>query len=135
MAPEEAYAHNLPEAAVEKRALVVDDDILIRGDISDSLREEQWEVVEAGSADDAIDVLSRDPRFHLVLTDVHMPGTSNGVDLARHVKERHPAIKVAVMSGQHLPTAEEHAIFDLFLLKPVFNVASPLKPLIGDEHE
>jgi len=135
MAAEEAYDHDLPQFALEKRALVVDDDIIVRGDISDALREEHWEVVEAGTADEAIDVLSRDSSFRLVMTDVHMPGTRSGVDLAGQVKSRHPAIKVVVMSGQHLPTAEERATFDLFLLKPVFNVVSALKPLIDDEHE
>jgi DNA-binding NtrC family response regulator len=135
MAAEEAFDYNLPETAIEKRALVVDDDILIRGDIADALRAANWEVIEAGTADEAIEVLSRDNSFHLVITDVHMPGMKNGLDLAREVNERHPGIKVAVMSGQHLPTAEDRAIFDLFLLKPVFNIASALTPLIGDTHE
>ena len=53
-----------------KRALIVDDEFLIRLDLSETLREAGWEVVEASSADDAKRLLERDCDFNLILTDV-----------------------------------------------------------------
>jgi DNA-binding response OmpR family regulator len=36
--------------------------------------------------------------FDLIVTDVHIPG-GNGVDMARHVAERRPGLKVLFVSG------------------------------------
>jgi CheY-like chemotaxis protein len=115
--------------------LVAEDDIFIRMDVADILRHQGWEVIETGTADDAISVLDRDPHFQLLLTDVHMPGVHNGLDLAKYVKERHPHIKIAVMSGQHLPTADERKLYDLFLSKPFTDLLHELLPLMSREHD
>jgi CheY-like chemotaxis protein len=122
-----------PGAAI--RALIAEDDIIIRMDVAESLRHQGWEVVETGTADDAISVLERDPNFQVLLTDVHMPGANNGIDLAKHVKERHPHIKIAVMSGQHLPSAAERQLYDLFLSKPFNDLLRDLLPLMSREHD
>lgn len=55
--------------------LLAEDEILIRMDIADTLRDQGWEIVEAGTADDALAVLARDQQFHLVLTDVRLVPT------------------------------------------------------------
>lgn len=117
------------------RALVAEDDIIIRMDLAETLRHQGWEVVETGTADDAIMVLARDPHFQLLLTDVHMPGVHSGLDLAKHVKERHPHIKIAVMSGQHLPSADEQQLYDLFLSKPFTDLLADLLPLMSREDD
>lgn len=117
-----------------RRALVVEDEILIRMDIAEELRRIGWDVVEVSSADDAIDVLTRDHNFQLLLTDVHMPGTHDGLDLARLAKTRYQAMKVAVMSGHHAPNASEQEFFDVFLSKPVASLRQELSPLLDDEH-
>lgn len=112
-----------------KRALLVEDEILTRLDLAETFREAGWEVVEARSAEEAIAVLERDCDFNILLTDVHMTGPLNGLDLARFSKDRCPHIKVAVMSGLHRPDADERAGFDLFLSKPIFNLMEELLPL------
>lgn len=117
-----------------RRALVVEDEILIRMDIAEELRRIGWDVVEVCSADDAIDVLTRDHNFQLLLTDVHMPGTHDGLDLARLAKSQFRAIKVAVMSGHHAPNASEQEFFDVFLSKPVASLRQQLSPLLDSEH-
>jgi CheY-like chemotaxis protein len=116
------------------RALLVEDDVLIRMDMADTLRANGWEVVEVGTADDAIRVLIRDTDFELLLTDVHMPGTTNGLELARLAKA-HPHIKVAVMSGEHLPSASDEKPFDMFLAKPVGDLMKKLSPLLSRPHD
>lgn len=114
------------------RALLVEDQIMIRLDLAETLRKAGWDVVEAGSAEHAISVLKRDPDFHILLTDVHMTGSLTGLDLARFSKSKCPNIKVAVMSGLHRPNSEDEAIFDLFIPKPILNLLEELLPLHHD---
>jgi CheY-like chemotaxis protein len=124
---------NLAQAsASRRRVLIAEDEILIRLDIADMLREQGWEVIETGTADDALAVLARDQQFEMVLTDVHMPGSHTGLDLARMVKQSYSHIKVVVMSGQHRPSDDDRHLFDLFVQKPVSDVLSALSPLAGN---
>jgi DNA-binding NtrC family response regulator len=44
-----------------------------------------------------LDVHARE--FDAVLTDVVMPGEIDGVALARHVREKHPQLRLVVMTG------------------------------------
>jgi CheY-like chemotaxis protein len=118
--------------ASRRRVLIAEDEILIRMDIADVLREQGWQVVETGTADEALAVLARDQQFAMVLTDVHMPGGHTGLDLARIVKQSYLHIKVAVMSGQHRPSDDDRSLFDLFLQKPITNIVSALSPLAGN---
>lgn len=85
--------------------LVVEDEVLIRFDISDHLRAEGYEVLEASTVQQAIDILSGARPVALVFTDVQMPGALNGLDLANYVMTHHPQIKVLVTSG-HIRASE-----------------------------
>ncbi len=114
-----------------RRALVAEDDVLVRIDLAQTLRDGGWHVTEAGSADEALSVLARDPHFHLLVTDVHMPGTLNGLDLARRAKESNSHIKVVVTSGEYRPNTADPISFDLFLPKPVRNLLEDLAPLLS----
>lgn len=117
-----------------RRALLVEDEVLIRIDIAETLRENGWEVIEARTADDAIELLSRDSDFQLLLTDVHMPGIKDGLHLARLAKEL-SHIKVAVMSGGHLPRPEDERPFDIFLPKPIGDLLKELSPLLSSFYD
>ena len=81
------------EASRRPGILVVDDDAGIRENIADLLSTENYEVVAAANADEAMRVLDSQP-IDLLLTDFQMPGR-NGVELieaARHANHRVPAI-------------------------------------------
>ena len=114
-----------------RRALIAEDDVLIRMDLAQTLRDAGWQVIEAGSADEALNVLARDPQFHLLITDVHMPGTHSGLDLAKRAKESHCHMKVVVTSGEYRPDTADPLSFDLFLPKPVRNLLEELTPLLS----
>ncbi|MFN7023937.1 MAG: response regulator [Pseudorhizobium sp.] len=121
-------------AAPARRVLLVEDEVLIRMDIAETLRDNGWEVIEASTADDAIEVLQRDVNFRLLLTDVHMPGTKDGLHLARLAK-CYPHIKVAVMSGGYFPSQDDEKSFDIFLPKPVVDVMDELSNLAISSHD
>jgi CheY-like chemotaxis protein len=80
--------------------LVVEDDFLIRANAVDIIEEAGLRVDAAGSADEAIRILEQRRNVGLVFTDVHMPGSLNGLDLARLVEHRWPGTGVIVTSGR-----------------------------------
>ncbi|WP_068083618.1 response regulator [Novosphingobium rosa] len=96
--------------------LVVEDEVMIRMLVADTLRDEGYEVVEAANGDEATAVLLSGHQIDLVLTDVRMPGQVDGIQLAMHAKELDPSRPVIVTSG-HLPPEAARRMDD-FLRKP-----------------
>jgi DNA-binding NtrC family response regulator len=56
--------------------------------------------------------------IRIVLTDVHIPGSMNGLKLAHYVRERHPPVLLIVASGVAKPTQAELPPGALFFAKP-----------------
>lgn len=113
-----------------RRVLLVEDEILIRMDLADSLREKGWDVIEAGTAVDALDLL-RATVFDVVVTDVHMPGSMTGMDLARSIRESWPGLPVVVMSGLYPPQHDDGRYFDSFQSKPIADIASVVEAVVA----
>ena len=87
--------------------LVVEDEVLIRLAVSDYLRDCGYRVVETGSGDEAVTILTKtDVRIDVVFTDVSMPGGLNGFGLAQWVRRERPDVRVILTSGV-TRTAEE----------------------------
>jgi CheY-like chemotaxis protein len=82
--------------------LVVEDEVFIRFDAADFLRDGGFEVIEAGCGDEALRVLESGARVDLVFTDIQMPGAMNGLDLAGHVYAHRPGLPVILTSGANL---------------------------------
>jgi CheY-like chemotaxis protein len=79
--------------------LVVDDDSLVRSAAAAVLRRYGYEVLEAGSAGDALLIAEQHPyEIHAVVTDVVMP-RMNGHILAERLKAMRPGLKVLITSG------------------------------------
>ena len=72
------------------KILVVDDEPLIRLGLVSMVEEAGFAVLEAANADEAIRVIERTSDVALVITDVDMPGSMDGVRLAHFVRERWP---------------------------------------------
>lgn len=80
--------------------LLVDDEALPRMAAADLLDDAGFRVVEASSADEALRLLQGDPEdFDILVTDVHMPGSMDGLALAAEVDRRWPRIVLVVTSG------------------------------------
>ena len=79
--------------------LVVEDESLIRMDITARLKQAGFSVFEAESADAAIQILETRSDIQLVFTDIDMPGSMDGLKLATYVRDRWPPIKLIVTSG------------------------------------
>lgn len=79
--------------------LVVEDEFLLRMDAVDMIAAAGFEVVEAGNADEAIEILESRRDITVVFTDIQMPGSMDGLKLARAVRGRWPPIKIVATSG------------------------------------
>ena len=62
-----------------------------------------YRVLEAGDADEALRLFEANSDIRLLFTDVSMPGSMSGSDLARHVAERWPSVGIIVTSGRPRP--------------------------------
>lgn len=87
---------SVPDAAC---VLVVEDDAFVRAIAVDAFEDEGFRVLEAPSADYAVTLLEGRKDIGVLFTDVSMPGTLNGFDLARRVQALYPQIAVLVTSG------------------------------------
>jgi len=85
--------------------LVVEDEFLLRMDAAEMIAAAGFAVVEAANADEAIEILETRSDIAVVFTDIQMPGTMDGLRLARAVRGRWPPIKIVATSG-HLTVAE-----------------------------
>ena len=102
-----------------KVVLVVEDEWLIRVTLCEVLAKAGFEVVEAERADLALEALEqRAPAVDLLFTDVTMPGSMDGLELARRVSVSQPDIAIVVASGNFIPSRSELPPGCLFLSKP-----------------
>jgi DNA-binding response OmpR family regulator len=82
------------------RVLVVDEQANQARVMAIGLRVEGFDVETAGSSALALERLAAQP-FDLALVDLMLPGT-NGIQLARLARDRHPGTRVVLMSAYHL---------------------------------
>ena len=88
-----------PVRATSPIILAVEDDVLVRAVAAAHLRECGFEVIEAGDAHEAVRVLAAAVPVDLVFSDVQMPGSMDGIDLAHWVRRERPELKIILTSG------------------------------------
>jgi CheY-like chemotaxis protein len=83
--------------------VIVDDDVFERMGASYMFSDAGYGVLEAGSADEALQFLESTAGVRLLFTDVSMPGSMSGSDLAHRVAARWPGIGIIITSGRPRP--------------------------------
>lgn len=130
-----ATLHNLVPAAARRRpaVLVVEDEILVRLLIADDLREAGFAVIEAANADEALTVLRSATPVDLLLTDIRMPGSMDGLALAGAARESWPQLRIVVASG-FFPERPRPEVVDATFTKPyeTLRVVRRIKELTSD---
>ncbi len=101
-----------------KTVLIVDDEEIIRMIGSNILELGGYRVLEAADASEALQRLEGGAEVMVLFTDVNMPGTPDGLGLARLVADRWPQVKILVASGDVRPGPAELPDKGLFLSKP-----------------
>ena len=98
--------------------LVVEDESIIRMEAVQMLEDAGFSVVEASNADDAMGILELRNDIRAVFTDIRMPGTLDGMRLARAVRGRWPPIHLIVTSGLISPNEGDLPIGGRYIRKP-----------------
>jgi two-component system, response regulator PdtaR len=98
--------------------LIVEDEALVRLSGVGIFADAGFRIIEAANADDALESLEANSEVQLLITDVNMPGTINGLVLARQVHDRWPHIGIIVVSGDSVPPRHELPAGSQFYRKP-----------------
>jgi len=107
-------ANQRPAASV----LVVEDEELLRIFAVELVEDAGFQAFEAANADQAIAILEKRSDISLLLTDIHMPGSMDGLKLAHAVRHRWPPIKIIIVSGQVHLTEDDMPSGSRFFRKP-----------------
>lgn len=101
------------------RILVAEDVTELRHAFVTMLRDEGYEVLEAGDGREALEIIEHPDGIDLIVTDINMPAFS-GFEVAEHARAKHPAVPVVFVTGRPEQVAG-HFIADpvLCLPKPV----------------
>jgi CheY-like chemotaxis protein len=113
--------------------LVVEDEPLLRLDISESLMDAGFLVFEAGNAAEAISILAEHHEIRLVFTDVDMPGGMDGIVLAAYIRDRWPPLKIIVTSGFRCVSDTDIPAESRFFSKPYDpgRIASTMREMLA----
>jgi PAS domain S-box-containing protein len=123
----EAIAAAPQEPAIEggtETILIVEDDALVRGSVTTRLQNLGYKTLAAASAAEALAIADTGAHFDLLFTDVIMPGSLNGRQLAGEMAKRRPSLKVLFTSGYTENAIIHHGRLDpgvLLLAKPYRN--------------
>jgi CheY-like chemotaxis protein len=105
-----------PEAVRLPHVLLVEDDVMIRAMLGEELRQNGVRVVEAGNADEAWNYLQAGGAADLVFSDIQMPGSMDGFELADRIRTQFPSLKIILTSGN--PGPRNLAGSSIFISKP-----------------
>lgn len=98
--------------------LVVEDETLVRMLGMDVLADAGFDVLEAADADEALTILKSHDDVQLLFSDIDMPGSMDGLELARLVHQRWPEIRLLLTSGHHQLPPEALPDDGRFVRKP-----------------
>lgn len=109
----------VPNDRVERPAvLIVEDEPLVRLYAVETVEAAGYEVIEAANADAAIRILESRRDIRVVFTDIHMPGSMDGLRLAQAIRNRWPPIKIIVTSGRGRVQTQDMPDGARFFAKP-----------------
>jgi CheY-like chemotaxis protein len=113
--------------------LVVEDDVLVRMNTADVIRDLGFSVLEAVDADQAIALLESTPAITVLFTDIQMPGSMDGLRLAAVVRDRWPPVALLITSGKLSPHTADMPAGAHFIQKPYhpLQIGDQLRELTG----
>jgi CheY-like chemotaxis protein len=99
--PEQDQATTSERLAVVRpvRILLVEDDVSVAAVTEAMLIDFGHQVHRAANADEALRILWSEVELDVLFSDVVMPGSMNGVDLAKQAVAQRPSLKVLLTSG------------------------------------
>jgi CheY-like chemotaxis protein len=100
------------EPSTHAKALVVDDDSLLRETVAEMLEDVCDQVYQASDGFEGLELLAQHPDISVIVTDIAMPRL-DGITFASRARRMLPDLKVLFVSGMQRPPESEE-----FLAKP-----------------
>jgi len=122
--------------------LIVEDEWLLRELAVELVEEAGYVVLQAGDAEEAVTLLESRSDIAAIFTDINMPGSIDGLELAHMVRNRWPSIKIIVASGRFRLKQSDLPANSAFLEKPyrgemviaqLRSLINPTRNLIGSD--
>lgn len=124
IATEDITTHDNDQPTISREGqlvLLVEDDSSVRQVVRKQLLELGFPVIEAASAAEAKSLINQIPEISILLTDVIMPGSQNGREMATQAKINNPGLHVVIMSGyEELETTTNKTIETIATLSKPF---------------
>jgi two-component system, response regulator PdtaR len=134
--PSGATAYAGPDASLPV-VLMVEDDVLVRANAADHLRNCDLNVIEAADVSEALAILEAGEHIDVLFSDVNLPGEMDGIDLARWVREHRPRAGVLLTSGVAVSAKRAAELLDSvqFVQKPydLAVVEQQIRNLLGSD--
>jgi CheY-like chemotaxis protein len=80
--------------------LLVEDEVLISHLVAEYLSESGFDVHEVTTADAALDYIDSGAAVDVLFTDINLPGSMNGAELAERARRRRPDLPIVYASGR-----------------------------------
>ena len=122
-----------PDLTGTETILLVEDEEAVRGFSARALRKRGYEVFEAGTGVQALEVMDEvEGRIDLVVTDVMMP-EMDGPTMAKEMRRENPDLKIIFVSGFAREVLDEEDDF-IFMAKPygLKDLAAKVKEVLAD---
>lgn len=87
-----------PARKDQVKLMVVDDDPEVRVVVAEFLEDFGYQVIQANSAAQALELLASTADLRMIITDIRMPDMS-GIELANVATQRHNNLKIILISG------------------------------------
>ena len=105
--------------------------------LAEELTDGGFAVREAENGDQASALIAQDPAaFSLLVTDIHMPGNLDGIEVARLLRERRPDLPVIYTTGRPdvLNALQPLGAMEVLLRKPfvLSDLLAAVRRLLGE---
>ena len=127
VAQDDARDETIGFASGSERILIVEDDENFREVAASILRDQGYEVIEAGNGKEALKHLKDGQSFDLLFKDLVLPGGMSGIEIAQEAKKLQAKIKVLYTTGYaENPIFKSEQLGAAVVLKKPYRVAELL---------
>jgi CheY-like chemotaxis protein len=99
------------------KILLVEDEMFLRELMYEELSDSGFSVTPIATGDEALRVIGSDSAFDLLLTDIRMPGETDGWSLGRRAREAIPSLRIIYATG-YADGGGELGEHERFIAKP-----------------
>ena len=83
-----------------KKVLILEDEVSIRSFVVINLERASYEVIEAGTGEEALEQLRKNPDTGVAIFDINLPGNMDGFDVCRTVRATNKSIGIIMLTAR-----------------------------------